>query len=156
MNHVIESAATLICKYTDIKWIFLLTTMPPTSQKKIMSLWKETRTEKDSKLLNLFSWAYEGVCAAITHSWEWFSVWRGRRDSLPLWVHHARMLSPNISSLKGFKALRKIQIKAHKTDATIPKWLALHRFTALIRLHWKHWKNRTDGSLWKSGRRNRS
>lgn len=37
---------------------------------KFMSIWKENRTEKDSKLPNLFSWVYEGVHAAITHCWE--------------------------------------------------------------------------------------
>lgn len=37
---------------------------------KFMSIRKENRTEKDSKLLNLFSWAYKGVHATITHSWD--------------------------------------------------------------------------------------
>lgn len=41
MNRVIESADSLICKYTDITWFSLLTTVLPTSQEKKWCLYEK-------------------------------------------------------------------------------------------------------------------
>jgi hypothetical protein len=112
---VIEGTATLICNYINIKGCSLLSTVPLTSQKnwclRRIDVYVN-RTEKDSKLLNLFSLAYETVHAAmpllgITLK----SLGRKKKFVAPVGAL-CRMLSPNISSLKGFKTLRKIQINA--------------------------------------------